>query len=316
MLRLAPDATRSYRNLGVDYVNLGRLDEADSVYKEAADRKLVGEGRAKSRYLLAFLRNDEAQMAQFASSVVGKRGEEDAMLAAQADTEAWYGRLKNARELIRRAMDAAQHNDAKETAARYQAAAALFEVDMGDREQARSDADAAMKLAPNHDVQEMAALALARAGDTAMAEKMAAELDKTLPLDTLVQRNWLPVIRAAIALQRKDPNRAIELLQAASEIELGDNRLIPVYLRGEAYLMLHDGKHAGAEFQKYMDHFGLVRNVPWGALAHLGLARAYATQGDSPKARAAYQNFLTLWKDADPDLPILIQAKAEYAKLQ
>jgi eukaryotic-like serine/threonine-protein kinase len=213
-------------------------------------------------------------------------------------------------------MDSAQHNDAKETAAGYQAAAALYEVDLGDREQGHSDADAAMKLAPNREVQEMAALALARAGDTAAAEKLADELNKTVPLDTLVQRNWLPVIRAAIALQRKDPNRAIELLQTSSEIELGENRLLPAYLRGEAYLMLHDGKHAAAEFQKYIDHRALVRNAPLGTLAHLGLARAYAMQGDTTKARAAYQDFLTIWKDADPDLPILIQAKAEYPRLQ
>jgi len=316
LLRLAPEETNTYRDFAIDYVNLGRLDEADAMFKEADARKSGYVGRAKSLYLLAFLKGDQAQMAQLASSAMGKRGEEDIMLAAQADTEAWYGRLKNARELIRRAMDSAQHNDAKETAAGYQAAAALYEVDLGDREQGHSDADAAMKLAPNREVQEMAALALARAGDTAAAEKLADELNKTVPLGTLVQRNWLPVIRAAIALQRKDPDRAIELLQTSSEIELGENRLLPAYVRGEAYLMLHDGKHAAAEFQKYIDHRAEVRNAPWGALAHLGLARAYAMQGDTTKARAAYQDFLTIWKDADPDLPILIQAKAEYPRLQ
>ena len=316
LLRVAPEETNTYRDFAVDYVNLGRLDEADAMFKEAEARKLGYVGRPKSLYLLAFLKGDQAQMAQLVSSAMGKRGEEDIMLAAQADTEAWYGRLKNARELIRRAMDSAQHNDAKETAAGYQAAAALYEVDLGDRAQGHSDADSAMKLSPNREVRKMAALALARAGDTAAAEKLADELNKTVPLDTLVQRNWLPVIRAAIALQRKDPNRAIELLQTSSEIELGENRLLPAYLRGEAYLMLHDGKHAAAEFQKYIDHRALVRNAPWGALAHLGLARAYAMQGDTTKARASYQDFLTIWKDADPDLPILIQAKAEYPRLQ
>ena len=143
------------------------------------------------------------------------------------------------------------------------------------------------------------------------------ELDKTFPLDTLVQRYRLPTIRAAVALQHKDPNRAIELLERASPIKLGDaNNLLPVYLRGEAYLMLHDGTRAAAEFQKFIDHYGLVVNFPWGALARLGLARAYAMQGSTTKERAAYQEFLTLWKNADPDVPILIQAKAEYAKLQ
>jgi predicted Zn-dependent protease len=194
-------------------------------------------------------------------------------------------------------------------------------VESGNREQARAEAKAAVKLAPNRDVRVMAALALARAGDTAGAEKLAAELDKTFPLDTLVQRYWLPTIRAGVALERKDPNRAIELLKVASTIELGAPTnltifLCPVYLRGEAYLMLHDGNRAAAEFQKFIDHRGVVVNFPWGALARLGLARAYALQGDTAKARAAYQDFLTLWKDADPDIPILKEAKAEYAKLQ
>jgi predicted Zn-dependent protease len=167
----------------------------------------------------------------------------------------------------------------------------------------------------------MAALALTRAGETAGAEKLAAELDKTFPLDTRVQRYWLPTIRAGVALENKDPNRAIELLKAASTIELGVPTqftiyLCPVYVRGEAYLMLHDGNAAAAEFQKFIDHRGLVENFPWGALARLGLARAYAMQGDMAKARSAYQDFLTLWKDADPDIPILKEAKTEYAKLQ
>jgi predicted Zn-dependent protease len=218
-------------------------------------------------------------------------------------------------------MDSAEHNDAKEAAAAYQAAAALREVESGNREQARAEANAAVKLAPNRDVRAMAALALARAGDTAGAEKLAAELDKTFPLDTLVERYWLPTIRAAVALERKDPNRAIELLKVANTIELSEPSqftifLCPVYVRGEAYLMLHDGNRAAAEFQKFIDHRGVVMNFPWGALARLGLARAYALQGDTTKARAAYQDFLTLWKDADPDIPILKEAQAEYAKLK
>ena len=321
-MRLEPNNVTSYVNLGNDYTSLNRLDEAEAVYKQAEERKLEDEILLQDRYQLAFLKGDTAQMAQLVSAAMGKPGAEDLLLAAQADTEGWYGKLKNAHELTRRAMDSAQHNDAKETAAAYQAAAALREVESGNREQARADANAALKLAPNRDVRAMAALALARAGDTAGAEKLAAELDKTFPLDTLVQRYWLPTIRAAVALERKDPNRAIELLKVASTIELGQATsslaifLCPVYLRGEAYLMLHDGNRAAAEFQKFIDHRGLVVNFPWGALARLGLARAYAMQGDTAKAKAAYQDFLTLWKDADPDVPILKQAKAEYAKLQ
>ena len=229
---------------------------------------------------------------------------------------------QRAHELTGRAMDSSQHNDAKESAAEYQAAAALREVESGNREQAQAEANAALKLAPNHDVQVMAALARARAGDTAGAEKLATELDKTFPLDTLVQRYWLPTIRAGVALERKDPNPAIGLLKVASTIELSDltgNLAIfmsPANLRGETYLMLHDGAGAAAEFQKFIGHRGLVVNFPWGALARLGPARAYALQGDTDRARAAYQDFLTLWKDADPDIPILKEGKAEYAKLQ
>ena len=257
---------------------------------------------------------------------MGKPGAEDLMLAYEADTAGWFGKLRSARELTRRAMDSAQHNDAKEMAAMYQAASALREVESGEQQQARDDANAAVNLAPNRDVRAVAALALARAGDTAGAEKLAAELDKTFPLDTLIQRYWLPSIRAAIALERKDPNHAIELLQPAATIELGQVTqvtvfLCPAYVRGEAYLMLHDGKAAAAEFQKFIDHSGVVVNFQWGALARLGLARAYALQinADSSardKARNAYRDFLALWKDADPDNSILTQAQAEYAKLQ
>jgi eukaryotic-like serine/threonine-protein kinase len=292
------------------------------VYKQAEQRRLESESLLANRYYLAFLKGDAALSAQLASTAMGKPGTEDALLAAQADTEGWYGKLKNAHGLTERAMDSAEHNDAKEAAAAYQAAASLREVESGNREQARADAGVAVKLAPNRDVRLMAALALARAGDTAGAEKLAAELDKTFPLDTLVQRYWLPTIRAGVALARNDPTRAVELLKVASTIELGQANYIttvflcPVYLRGQAYLMLHDGNAAAAEFQKFIDHRGVVLNFPWGALARLGRARAYALRGDTAKARAAYQDFLTLWKDADPDIPILKEAKAEYAKLQ
>jgi serine/threonine protein kinase/tetratricopeptide (TPR) repeat protein len=320
-LRLEPNNVTNYVNLGIAYTALNRLDEAEAVYKLAEERKLGSELLLQSRYQLAFLKGDAAQMAQWVSAAMGKPGAEDLLLVAQADTEGWYGRLKNAHELTGRAMDSAQHNDAKERAGAYQGAAALREVEVGNREQARAEVKGALKLAPNRDVRAIAALALARAGDTAGAEKLAAELDKTFPLDTLVQRYWLPSIRAGVALEHKDPNRAIELLNAASTVELSEPTnlamsLCPVYLRGEAYLMLHDGNRAAAESQKFIDYRGLVVNFPWGALARLGLARAYAMEGNTAKARTAYQDFLTLWKDANPDIPILKEAKAEYAKLK
>lgn len=324
-VRLDPNSAACYGLVGDAYTVLNRLDEAETAYKEA-EARTKGELREPPviRYRLAFLKRDVAQMAQFASAAMGKRRAEDLALAAQADTEGWFGKLKSAHELTGRAMDSARRNGAKETAAGYQATEALREVESGNREQARAEATAALKLASNRDVRDIAALALARARDTSAAEKLATELAKAYPLDTLVQRYWLPTILAGIALERKNPDQAIELLQAASNIELGIGvagnesaiALCPAYLRGEAYLMLRDGNRAAAEFQKFIDYPGVVMTFPWGALARLGLARAYAMQGDTAKARAKYLDFLTLWKDADLDIPILKQAKGEYAKLQ
>ncbi|MGO9336651.1 MAG: protein kinase domain-containing protein [Terracidiphilus sp.] len=318
---LDPDHGTIYYLLSLAYMSQNRLDEAEAVFKQAEDHNLETELLLEGRYWLAFLKGDSAQMAKLVLAATGKPGAEDLSLALQADTEGWGGKLKIAHELTRRAMDSALHSDGKETAAGYQAEDALREVESGDRQLARAEANAALKLGPNRDVRAMAALALARAGDTAGAEKLTDELDKGFPLDTLVQRYWLPTIRASVALERKDPNRAIELLKAANTIELssatGDLTvfLCPVYVRGEAYLLLHNGNRAAVEFQKFIDRRGVVMNFPWGALARLGLARADAMQGDTAKAKTAYQDFLTLWKDADPDVPILKQANAEYAKL-
>ena len=321
-LPLDPGNQTTYANLADLYMVFNRLDDAEAVFKQAEARKLEGELLLLARYWLAFLKGDAAQMARGLSAAMGKPGAEDLLLATQADTEGWYGKLEHAHELTGRAMASAQHNDARETAAGYQAEAALREAEAGNRRQARADADAAIKLAPNRDVRAMSALALARAGETVATEKLAADLDRAFPLDTLVQRYWLPAIRAAIALERQDPKRAVNLLQVANPIDLSAPTsgltifLCPVYVRAEAYLMLHDGKAAAAEFQQFIDHRGVVMNFPWGALARLGLARAYAMQGDTAKARTAYQDFLTLWKDADPDLPVLKAAKAEYARLK
>lgn len=320
VLRMGGNDGSHYINLGFEYAALNRLDEADAAYKQA-EQRIQNEVLLFNRYQLAFVREDTAQMAQLVDTAMGNLGEHDLMLAVQADTEAWYGRLKNARELTQRAMDSAEHNDAKETAATYQAAAALREVESGNRQRARAEVEAAMKLASTRDVQYIEALVLARVGDTAAAEKLAAELDKAFPQDTLVHGYWLPCIQAAVALQRNEPDRAIELLKPSVAIELSvpptmQVVLVPAYLRGEAYLMLHAGNAAVAEFQKFIDHRGLVGNFPWGALARLRLARAYVVLGDTAKARVAYQNFLTLWKDADPDIFILKQARAEYAKVQ
>jgi hypothetical protein len=254
-------------------------------------------------------------MKQLETVAKGESGIEPYFLGLQADTEAWYGKLKNARELTRQAMNSFQRNDGTEPAAFCQAESAWREAELGNRALARAEAHAALKLSPNRDGRIFAALALARAGDTVVAEKLAHELEKRFPLDTIVQRAGLPMIRAAVALQRKEPNQAVEILKVASGIELGAG-LVPAYLRGDAYLMLHDGSAAAAEYQKLIDRRELVESPFLGALARLGLARAYSVRGDTVLARAAYQDFFSLWKDADPDIPILKKAKTEYAKLQ
>lgn len=320
-IRLEPNDEISYNNLGSAYANLNQLNEADAVGDQAKARQIESEGLLLNRYELAFLKNDTKQMTLVAAAAMGKPGAEDLLLAAQADTEAWHGRLKNARELTQGAMESAERNDAKETAASYQAAEALRELESGNWIQARRDVDAAMKHASGRDVRIFTALVLARVGDTAAAEKIVADLDKTFRLNTLVQRYWLPTIRAAVALQKKDPKRALQLLKMAGNLEFSQPTqvgviLCPAYLRGEAYLLSHDGAAASVEFQKFLDHPGLVGNFPWGALARLNLARAYALEGDKTRARAAYRDFLTLWKDADIDVAILKQAKAEFARLQ
>ncbi len=325
-LRLEPNNVMNYINLGDAYLNLNRVDEAVTIYRQAENLHMQGETLLANRYQLAFVQGDTAAMAKLSAAAEGKPGTEDLVLASQADTWGWYGKLKQARDTTRSAMDSAERNDAKESAATYQAAAALREVESGNIEQARSDAEAALHLAPNRAVQAMAALVLARAGDVAQAQKLADDLDKAFPLDTLIQRYWLPTIRGAVALRASDPGRAIEQLKAANSIELGQPTLAtvflcPAYVRGEAYLALHDGPAAAAEFQKFLDHRGLVVNFPWAALARVGVARAYALDAakdpaSREKARAAYRDFLALWKDADPDIPIYQQAKAEYAKLK
>ncbi len=310
-----PHLAVNYQNLAADLVNLNRIDEAGGVYKQAEDRNLVFQGHTKSVYLLAFLKGDSGRMAQVAASGMGKPGIEDAVLAAQADTEGWYGRVHASGDFTRRAVESAERNGTRENAAGYVAQRALLEAEVGHAQQARTDAAAALKLAPNRDVQAMASLALVRAGDIAGGQKLADQLDRNFPVSTLVQQYWLPVIRAAIALGHNDPAHAAELLAPDVNIQLASPSLLPIYLHGNAWLALHDGTRAAAEFQKYIDYHGVVRNSPFGALGRLGLARAYAMQGDTAKARAAYQDLLTLWKTADADLPILKQAQTESARL-
>lgn len=233
--------------------------------------------------------------------------------------EVYHGRLRKAREIVHGLLNSPKH-ESRTIAALSQASLGLTESYFGDLQQAQADANEAVKRAAPKDFPRwISALALATAGHSKTAAKMIEELDKSLPLDTAFQRYFAPAIRAAIAMDKKNPQKAVELLQVTSPYDLAAmGSMDPVYLRGQAYLTLGNGNAAAAEFRKIIDHPGIAQTWPPGpgALPHLGLARAYMLQGDTAKARAAYQDFLRLWKDADPDIPILKEAKAEYSKLQ
>jgi eukaryotic-like serine/threonine-protein kinase len=219
----------------------------------------------------------------------------------------------------KRALESVMLSRGKETAAGFEANQALRESLFGNRAEARRDANSALARSAGRDVQYAAALALAFAGDTSKAQTLADELAKQLPDDTILSFNYLPTIRAQLALSANDPSKALDLPQSATPYELGDvwlGFLGPVYVRGEACLAAHQEAAAVAEFQKLIDNRGIVVNNPIGALAHLQLGRAYVLRGDKVKAKSAYQEFLQLWKDADSDIPLLREAKAEYAKLQ
>ncbi|MGA8233019.1 MAG: protein kinase, partial [Candidatus Acidiferrales bacterium] len=321
-LRLEPNDSISYGNLAGIYVGLNRPDDAKKAIEQAHERKLDGEGLHWATYQLAFLKGDAPEMESQVAWAAGKPGDEDLLLSFQSDTEAYYGHLLKARDFSRRAVDSAVRDESKETAALWQVNAALREAEFGNTAAAKQGVAAALALAPGRDVRLFAALTLARIGQTADAKAIVGELEKNYPSFTVLKVYWLPTLKAAMELNTNNSTQALVFLEAAAPYELGQppqlqlGTMYPVYIRGQAQLAAHNGAAAATEFQKFLDHRGITLNFPLGALAHLGLARAYAIQGDTAKARAAYQDFLTLWKDADPDIPILIAAKSEYAKLQ
>jgi predicted Zn-dependent protease len=263
-------------------------------------------------------------MQQQETWAVGKRQVENLLLSAQSDTEAFFGRLGRARELSQQAVESALRNDQQETAGEWQMNAALREAEFGNEPRAIQQVDMVLAKSPNREVQILGALALARAGDSKRAEQMADDLAKRFPSDTAINRYWLPSIRAAIEINRKRPAKALEILATSVPYELGNPLpqgeigayLYPVYVRGQSYLLLQKSEEAAAEFQKVLGHPGVTVNCPLGALAHLQLGRAYTLAGNSAKARTAYKDFLALWKDADPGVPRLMQARSEYARLQ
>jgi serine/threonine protein kinase/Tfp pilus assembly protein PilF len=332
-LRLAPDRVGIYANLANYTLPPQRFDETRQIIHEAQARKLDAFPLHSALYALAFLEANSGAMAEQQQWFAGKPDYENFGLALASDTEAYGGHLAKVRELTKRAVDSAIRADNKENGAIWQANAALEQAAYGNAAEARQSAAEALKLAPaSQGVEVEATLAFAMAGDTIRAESLAQDLGKRFPLDTQMQSLWLPAIKAQLALDRKNPASALNALQAASPIELGNIQfantscLYHVYVRGESYLAAGQGTAAAAEFQKILDHSGIVQNCWTGALAHLGVARANALQSrtsqgaDADAARvralAAYKDFFTLWKDADPDIPILKEVKAEYAKLK
>jgi hypothetical protein len=319
-LRLEPKEVSSYVNLAVNLLALNRPDDSKKAVEQAYERKLDDEQLHWIIYQWAFLKGDAAEMDQQRAWAAGKPGDEDLLLSFQSDTEAYYGRLVKARDFSRRAVDSAVRNGSKEAAALWQVDAALREAEFGNAAVAKQDVASALELAPVRDVKLLAALALARVGETARAKMIAEELEKNCS-DTILKFYWLPTIKAAMEPVGRNLTKTLEALEAAAPYELGEppqfhvGTLYPVYLRGQAQLAAHNGAAAAAEFQKFLDHPGVALNCPLAPLAHLQLGRAYALQGEPAKARAAYQDFLRLWTGADPDIPVLNQAKAEYAKL-
>jgi tetratricopeptide (TPR) repeat protein len=313
-LHLSPDGL-GYANLASTYLSLNRLQEARATAEEAQTKKFDSGYLHNYLYNLAFLENDAAGMSQEVAWAASEPGVEDILLANEANTVAYSGRLERARSLSHEAVSSATRADERETAGSYEAEAALREALFGNAAEARQRATAALGLSTGRDVQNQATLALALAGNASLADPMADDLAKRFPEDTEIQFIYLPMIRAQLALNGKDNVTAIRVLQTAVAYELGF-RLYPAYFRGLAYLAAHQSDDAAAEFQKIVSHRTIVLNEPIGALSRLGLARADVLSGDPSKSRAAYQDFLTLWKDADPDIPILKEAKAEYAKLQ
>ena len=294
-LEFDPGSGAAYGNLLGAYLNVNRLDEAKTIAKQAQTRNLDTSQVHLTLYMVDFLQHDAAGMEQEAAGLMGKPGIEDQVLYYESDTAAYGGQFAKAWELTRRAAESAQHADEKEAAANYNAEAAVREALAGNTTLARQQAKAALALSKGRDVEAMSAIALGLAADSAQAMRLADDLGKRFPEDTIVQVNYVPMIYAAAALRGNDPGKAIESLAATAPYELGNPSqnlnffLYPIYVRGEAYLAMRQGTAAAAEFQKIIDHPGLVVNEPIGALAHLQLGRAYAMAGDTAKAKAAYR---------------------------
>jgi serine/threonine protein kinase/tetratricopeptide (TPR) repeat protein len=323
-IRLDPGNAGNYDNLTLAYLALNRLKEARATAQWAKDKNLDFSNLHASLYLIDFLEGDAGGMAKELAWFEGKSGLEEVMLAVQADTAAYWGRLEKAREFSQQAVASAERVREKETAAGYEAEAALREALFGYIRKARQHAEAALALSARRpDVEFAATLAFAIAGDTIHAEEYTKDLKSRFPTDTIVQSNYLPAIQAQVSVSRNEPSSGLEVIRSTVPYEFGSAGAgglsvsgYPVYVRGKAYLAAHQPGLAAVEFEKILNHRGVVMHEPIGALAHLGLGQAYRLQGDTAKARSAYQSFFTLWKEADPDIPVLRQAKEEYKSLE
>ena len=319
--RLEPTIT-DYANLASDYISVNRLKEARLTLEEAQRNHFDGLFIRGDLYSLAFLAGDTAEMERQVAWAAGRPGEEDQMLNAHADTQAYYGRMAKARDLARQAANSAVRADAKETAAQWLAFQAVREAEVGNASAARQAAARALALAPGRYVKVLSALALARSGEFPQSKAILEALKKSESSNSFLKVYWFPVLEASMAIAQHAPDRAIIALEPSLPYELGNpppenaGTLHPAYLRGLAYLAQSNGAAAAAEFQKFLDHPGIVQNFLFASLAHLELGRAYAISGAQAKAKTAYQDFFILWKDADPDIPILKQAKEDYAKLE
>ena len=324
-IAIDPDFTYGYVNVGFSSFYSDRPGQAEAALQRASQRKLEIPESVLLRYYLACLKGDTAGMDREAAEAKGKPAADDWMAHSQALVLARSGRLQLAREMSRRAVDLAQAEGQRERAAMYEAAAAVWEAFFGNASAAEQGAKAALELSQGHDVQYSAAFAFALAGDFSRSQALADDLDKNFPEDTSVRFNYLPTLHALYAVNHGEPAKAIDELQIAVPYELAVcsldfnfffGQFYPVYVRGEAYLAEHKGAEAAAEFQKILDHHGLLFGDPITAMARWQLGRAYAMSGDKNNAKSAYADFFSLWKDADPGVPILKQVKAEYTKLQ
>jgi eukaryotic-like serine/threonine-protein kinase len=321
-LKLNPISGNNTVNASYSYQWIDQLDRANTTIREARARNVDSPWIPLVLYMVNFLLHEPAEMQQQVTAATGKPGVDDQILFLESETASFYGEFAKSRELARRASDSALRGSEKEVAAEYRAHSAVREALAGDMPAAKQDAQAALALSKGRQSEGDSAIALGLAGDSAQATRLAGDLGKRFSEDTVVEFNFVPMIRAAIALHSGNGKQAIDALVVSAPYELGQTNssftfaLYPVYLRGEAYLAAKQGVAAAAEFQKILDHSGVVGNEPIGALAHLGLGRADALSGDNVKAKNVYQEFLTTWKNADASVPILVQAKMELANLQ